>query len=96
MTGIPFAYAFFSTLSPGARIAAHCGPSNLRLRMHIPIDIPSDGKAVLQVAGEDLPWKPDEVIIFDDSYVHSVRNDSDRSRTVLLVDFWNPDISPQE
>lgn len=32
MTGLPFAYSFFSTLHGGAAIAPHVGPCNLRLR----------------------------------------------------------------
>ena len=37
MTGIPFAYSFFSTLAPGSTIAPHFGASNLKLRCHLPL-----------------------------------------------------------
>ncbi len=37
MTGIPFAYSFFSTLAPGSTIAPHYGASNLKLRCHLPL-----------------------------------------------------------
>lgn len=40
MAGTPFSFAFFSTLHPGAEIAAHTAPSNLRLRCHLPLIVP--------------------------------------------------------
>ena len=41
--GIPFAFSFFSTLHPKSEIAPHSGPSNLRLRCHLPLIVPSGG-----------------------------------------------------
>jgi hypothetical protein len=40
MAGTPFSFAFFSTLHPGAEIAAHTAPSNLRIRCHLPLIVP--------------------------------------------------------
>ena len=40
MAGTPFSFAFFSTLHPGAEIAAHTAPSNLRIRCHLPLVVP--------------------------------------------------------
>jgi|TARA_B100000524_G_scaffold319586_2_gene199588 aspartyl/asparaginyl beta-hydroxylase (cupin superfamily) len=37
---MPFAFAFFSTLRPQCRIAAHTAPSNLRVRVHLPLIVP--------------------------------------------------------
>lgn len=39
--GTPFGFVFFSSLGPGAKISPHTGPSNLRLRIHLPITAPS-------------------------------------------------------
>ena len=39
--GTPFAFSFFSTLHGNSSIKAHSGPMNLRLRMHLPLIVPS-------------------------------------------------------
>jgi len=39
--GTPFGFAFFSSLGPGAKIASHNAPTNLRLRIHLPIVVPT-------------------------------------------------------
>lgn len=58
MTGIPFAYAFFSVLKPGASIKPHFGPCNLRMRCHLPLDGPwrkqrGEGPSVHLALGND-------------------------------------------
>ena len=37
----PFSFAFFSTLHGKSKIEAHNGPMNLRLRVHLPLIVPS-------------------------------------------------------
>ena len=37
--------AYFSVLSPGARLRPHCGPTNVRLRVHIGLSIPTVRRA---------------------------------------------------
>jgi aspartyl/asparaginyl beta-hydroxylase (cupin superfamily) len=95
--GVPFAYAFFSTLRPGASIAPHFGPANIRLRVHVPLDVPSDDPAELgiAVAGETRGWGGGP-LVFDDSFEHSTWNRTGRDRVVLLFDLWHPDLSPAE
>jgi hypothetical protein len=41
MTDTPFSFAFFSTLHPQTTIAPHHGPSNIRLRCHLPLTVPT-------------------------------------------------------
>jgi hypothetical protein len=41
-------------------------------------------------------WKSGQVLVFDDSFEHEVRNDSDQCRAVLLLRFWHPDLPEQE
>ena len=94
--GVPFAYAFFSTLAGGASIAPHHGPSNLRLRVHVPLVVPSSDPDVcgLSVAGEARPWT--EPLVFDDAFEHATWNRSASERVVLLFDVWHPDLSVAE
>ena len=98
LEGLPFGYAFFSTLSPNSTIAAHSSPMNLRLRLHLGLDIPSSDvdECGLQVASQKVVWIEGKAMCLDDSYVHQVWNHTQQPRVVLLVDIWHPDVSKQE
>lgn len=39
--GTPFGFCFFSTLHARSSIKAHTGPMNLRLRIHLPLVVPT-------------------------------------------------------
>jgi hypothetical protein len=102
--GTPFGYSFFSRLHAHSRIAAHCAPMNLRLRLHLPLFVPtksiatsaSDQKCCLRVGKQTREWVPGQALVFDDAYEHEVWNDTDQERVLLLVDVWHPDISKEE
>jgi aspartate beta-hydroxylase len=100
MCGTPFDFAFFSTLAPGSTIAPHTAPCNLRLRCHLALDVPppdAEGECVMRIAdGPPRPWVEGRVTVFDDSFEHEVWNRTAHARTVLLLDFWHPDIEPDE
>jgi hypothetical protein len=92
MTGLPLSYAFFSTLGPGATIKPHFGPSNLRVRVHLPLRVPS-GDCGIRVGGETRRWRKGECLLFDDAYEHETWNlDASEPRTVLLLDVWHPEV----
>ena len=99
MTGTPFAYAFFSRMSAGTQIAPHFGPTNLRLRVHVPLRVPKGGSSVagLSVAGEERGYDAGP-LVFDDAYEHAAWNRSamNEQRDVLLFDIWHPDLTAHE
>lgn len=84
----------FSRLRPGAHIPPHCGLVNTRLIGHLPLIVP--GPAWLRVGNQVHQWKEGELVIFDDSIEHEARNEASGTRTVLLFDFWRPEISLEE
>ena len=90
MYDLPFSYTFFSRLSPLSSIAPHYGPCNIRLRIHLGIDIPQN--CFIKVANQERYWEEGKCIIFDDTYSHEVKNESTNFRTILLLDIWHPDI----
>lgn len=96
LTGLPFAYAFFSSLAGGASIAPHFGPANVRLRVHLPLRVPSEDPAQcgITVGGETRAWS--EPLVFDDAYEHATWNRTGAERVVLLLDLWHPDLSAGE
>lgn len=86
--------AFFSLLKPKQLIAPHFGESNHALTVHLPIEIPGDGG--LQVGAEQREWHDDELIVFDDSYLHSAHNKSNARRIVLILSIWHPELNKGE
>jgi Aspartyl/Asparaginyl beta-hydroxylase len=86
--------AYFSLLEPDTHIAPHKGPTNLRLRCHLGIDVPAG--CGLRVGGIARTWEEGRCLVFDDSCTHEAWNDSDRPRVVLVVDLWHPDLSDDE
>jgi tetratricopeptide (TPR) repeat protein len=85
---------YFSSLDPRTRVAEHQGPTNLRVRCHLGLEVPEGCGA--RVGGVTSGWQEGRCIVFDDSFRHEVWNDSDRRRLVLVLDLWHPDLSDDE
>ena len=87
---------FFSLLKPRTRLRAHCGPTNIRLRAHLPLLVP-EGECKMRVGSEPpRAWKEGELLLFDDSFEHEVWNETDSPRLVLIVDLWHPHLRTDE
>jgi aspartate beta-hydroxylase len=79
-----------SKLSPGTHLAAHCGFTNRRLRVHLGIQTPKD--AFIRVGDQTLEWQEGRCIVFDDSFEHEVWHFGTEARVVLLADMPHPDV----
>ncbi|CAE7300669.1 Asph [Symbiodinium microadriaticum] len=103
MTSAP-GRAALSLLTLGATIMPHCGPTNHRLRLHLPLLLPGGAQRMsgLTVAGETRDWELHRCLVFDDSFEHEIRLPPSESgepepslaqeaRVVLLLDLWHPD-----
>lgn len=78
-------------LHPGSRVTPHCGHTNTRLRVHMPIIVPPD--CGMRVGDQTFTWTEGRCLVFDDSFEHEVWNDSERPRVVLLFDIFNPEVA---
>jgi aspartyl/asparaginyl beta-hydroxylase (cupin superfamily) len=86
--------AMFSCLDPRTTIPAHCGETNTRLIVHLPLVVPP--ACSFRVGNETREWRYGKAFVFDDSIEHEARNDSDQLRVVLIFDVWNPFLTPAE
>jgi aspartyl/asparaginyl beta-hydroxylase (cupin superfamily) len=86
--------AMFSCLQPHTVIPPHTGVSNTRLLVHLPLIIPDS--CGFRVGNETREWKLGEAWVFDDSVNHEAWNNSDQFRIIMIVDIWNPFLSPAE
>ena len=103
----PFGFSFFSTLHGKSYIKPHTGPMNLRLRIHLPLIVPShtkpdafsnkpQTKCGIRVGDQIRSWKEGKAVVLDDSYEHEVWNETNETRVLLLVDVWHPDVRKEE
>jgi aspartyl/asparaginyl beta-hydroxylase (cupin superfamily) len=56
---------------------------------------------LLTVDGQTTTWENGKCLIFDDSYLHSVKHEANKNseqedRVVLIIDLWHPDLSEEE
>lgn len=84
----------FSVLRPGTHILPHRGVTNTRLVTHLPLIVPPD--CAINVGGELHEWKEGRCVSFDDTFEHEAWNRSDRTRVVVILDSWNPDLTEVE
>jgi hypothetical protein len=86
--------AMFSILKPRTRIPPHTGTTNIRTTVHLPLVVPEG--CGFRVGGETRTWREGEAWAFDDTVEHEAWNDSDRPRAILILDCWNPLLTPAE
>lgn len=86
--------AFFSILRPRSSIPPHTGVTNTRAIVHLALDVPAG--CGFRVGNEVREWVAGEAFAFDDTIEHEAWNRSDEIRTVLIIDTWNPHLSPRE
>lgn len=86
--------AFFSILRPGSQIPPHTGVTNTRAIIHLPLIVPPS--CGFRVGGETRKWVEGQAFAFDDTIEHEAWNTSDQRRAILIIDAWNPHLSPAE
>jgi len=83
--------AFFSILSPGKHIPPHRGPYKGVLRYHLGLKVPTQAERCrIRVDDHILHWEEGESMVFDDTYNHEVRNETDEERAILFLDVKRP------
>jgi hypothetical protein len=86
---------YFSRLRAGAHVKPHRGPTNLRVRCHLPLVVPI-GDCAIRVGDRTRNWTPGRCLTFEDFFEHEAWNRTRAERVVLIVDLWHPDLSSRE
>lgn len=89
-------HAMVSNLAADTHVTKHHGPTNKKLRVHLPLFVPPGGFCKLRVGNETRICVEGRPVIFDDSFEHEAWNMSEKSRVVLIFDIWHPDLSDEE
>ena len=83
--------AMFSMLEPGKYIPEHKGPFKGCLRYHLGLKIPKDREnCYIEVDDVKYHWREGGGLVFDDTYKHSVFNNTDEPRIILFIDIVRP------
>lgn len=92
VAGIPsLCSALFSVLEPGGEIPPHNGVTKGMLNAHLGLGVPKDrDNCWIKVADDTLHWDEGRLFIFDDTYRHTVQNNTDEVRGILFIQFERP------
>lgn len=83
--------AFFSILAPGKHIPKHRGRHKGIIRCHLALKVPEPKENCwIRVADQVAYWEEGKVMLFDDTFPHEVRNDTQDYRVVLFLDIVRP------
>ncbi|EFC46087.1 aspartyl beta hydroxylase [Naegleria gruberi] len=63
-------YVYFSIIHKGTHIKPHCGVSNIKLRIQLPLIV--NDHVTMKVKNVERQYNEGEIIILDDSFVHEV------------------------
>lgn len=82
----------FSRLAPHSSIAEHRGDTNAAYRCHLGIEIPEGlPNCGFMVNGEKKAWEEGKWLFFNDAQKHSAWNNTDKRRTLLILDVIRPE-----
>ncbi len=82
--------AMFALLEPHSKLGKHRDPFAGTLRYHLGLRTPNSPACRMQIDDREHVWRDGESILFDSSYVHGARNDTDIPRLVLFCDVHRP------
>ncbi len=82
--------AMFTIMKPKSQLTHHIDPVAISLRYHLGLSTPNSDACYINVDGEKYAWRDGEAFMFDETYLHYVRNDSDQPRLILMCDMERP------
>jgi tetratricopeptide (TPR) repeat protein len=94
--GLRVVRAGYSAVQPSAWLKPHFGMSNGQLKLHLGLVVPTDANgaqcATMRVHNFTRGWTEGDVLYFDDSFEHEVKNRCSRERVVFQVVFVHFDL----
>lgn len=87
-------FAEFTCLEPYSQVLPHIGETNTTIRGHLGIVIPASLPTMgIKVGNEEHGWEEGKVVLFSDCHRHTVWNNSDQRRFVLVFDITRPEFA---
>lgn len=86
--------AMFASLPPGAHLVKHRDPYAGSLRYHLGLATPNSDDCYIEVDGERRSWRDGRALMFDETFIHHARNDTQQQRLILFCDVQRPLSNP--
>jgi beta-hydroxylase len=82
--------AMFTLLPGSSHLNPHRDPFAGSLRYHLGLSTPNSTACSIYVDGQPYAWRDGEDVMFDETYVHWVKNDTETTRVILFCDIERP------
>jgi beta-hydroxylase len=82
--------AMFALLPGDSHLNPHRDPFAGSLRYHLGLSTPNSDNCRIYVDGQAYAWRDGEDVMFDETYVHWVKNETDVTRVILFCDIERP------
>jgi len=82
--------ALFAMLPPRSRLGAHRDPFAGSLRYHLGLVTPNSDACRIHIDAMRYSWRDGEAVLFDETYIHKVKNETDDARIILFCDVTRP------
>ena len=82
--------AMFVNLPPGAKLVKHRDPYAGSIRYHLGLQTPNAENCFLDVDGQRYFWRDGEAVLFDETYIHYAKNETEQDRLILFCDIERP------
>lgn len=82
--------AMFALLPKAGKLKPHRDPYAGSMRYHLGLSTPNSDKCQIFVDGIPYTWRDGEDVLFDETYIHHAKNETDQDRIILLCDIERP------
>jgi len=82
--------AMFALLPPAGELGLHRDPYAGSVRYHLGLATPNSDDCYIDIDGERYAWRDGEAVLFDETYMHRARNDTDQDRLIFFADVARP------
>ena len=80
----------FTVLPSDSKLTRHLDPIACSLRYHLGLDTPNSDDCYINIDGVSYSWRNGEALLFDETYLHYAKNDSQNYRLILMCDVDRP------
>lgn len=82
--------AMFAELPSGGRLMRHRDPYAGSLRYHLGLVTPNDDGCWIDVDGQRYSWRDGQDVVFDETFIHQAKNETNVDRIILFCDVERP------
>ena len=82
--------AMFTVLPPQGQLTRHLDPIACSLRYHLGLDTPNSDDCFINIDEVTYSWRDGKALLFDETYPHYAKNNSDHYRLILMCDVERP------